>query len=64
MPFKDLEHEGNENFEKGRISNREDVREVQLLKKKQSEDAKEEELEKKQQQWLYFDNPALWDGEI
>jgi hypothetical protein len=60
MPYKNLEHDGVEDFTK--FSNREKVkqnRERRLSKKPK----REERLARQQKKYLSIDNPALWDGD-
>ena len=66
MPYKNLEHDGDEDFLEDEfptreINNRLRAEEEALLN---SEEYKEKEKRKLQDQWLHPDNPFLWDGEI
>jgi hypothetical protein len=61
MPFKDLEHDGDEVFQVLEKTNREGV------KKSQEERASithENLLKAMQNAYMNINNPALWDGEI
>ena len=59
MSLKHLEHDGNDDF-----SNRKDVKDKQIAKKKEKKDIEQEKLEQDQDKYMSIDNPVLWEGEI
>ena len=64
MPYKDLEHDGGEDFSNNNpLETREDVLEKKIRRDK-DRPTKEESLERLQKHWLSLENPHLWDGEI
>lgn len=62
MPFKNLEHEGNENFNE--FSIRQDVKREKKEKVNQRKLTKYERLEEQQKEWLSPENPFIWDGDV
>lgn len=61
MPYKDLEHDGEDIFS---LANRAEVAKT----KDEREELKQEQIEKHrevaQEAYMNIENPALWDGEI
>lgn len=68
MPLKHLEHEGNEDFEKIDVTNKEEadkVEEIQEFFSSKVEELKEEQrLIKAQEEYMKPNNPLLWDGDF
>lgn len=62
MPFKDLEHEGDEDFDA--FSVRRSVKKEKKEKIKQRKLTAEERLEDEQKEYMNINNPLLWDGDI
>lgn len=63
MVFKNLEHDGTEDFLKDSFPNRRNHAQVT----RQLEDAakaKEDSKDTKQAEWLNLNNPFIWEGEI
>lgn len=61
MPYKNLEHDGYEDF--SRFSNREKLNQNRLNKKKKRA-SKADKLENAQKKYLSPNNPALWEGDL
>lgn len=59
MPFKDLEHNGNEDFDS--LSNRVVAKSIEDRDKQILKDSEAKLLEIAQQKWLSPSNPLLWD---
>lgn len=66
MPYKNLEHEGDEDFLEDEFPNRElnDRLRAEEEAFLNSEEYKEKEKDRQQDTWLSPENPFLWDGEI
>ena len=64
MPYKDLEHEGNEEFIDRRFSTRKEVIIQQVIQKLINKGQKESQQELAQEKYMNMENPDLWDGEI
>lgn len=66
MSLKNLEHDGNEDFLK--VNETFPDRKKDAIKKEKNEiraeEAEEKAIEKQQEEWMSFNNPFLWDGEI
>ena len=64
MAFKNLEHNGDEDFLEQDITKRNESNKLSdaIEKRRSKEDAQRKEQD--QSRWLNFNNPALWDGEI
>lgn len=64
MPYKDLEHEGGEDFSTNSpLDTRDDIKAKQEKRNKEKP-SKEETLARLNQAWLNPENPFLWEGEI
>ena len=59
MPFKDLEHDGSENFES--LSNRIVAKAIELKAEQDLKLQEDKILEERQKEWLSPANPLLWD---
>lgn len=59
MPFKDLEHEGNEIY---KSSQRQDVKDAKAQKLIDSLKSAEQRREIAQERYLHPSNPVLWSG--
>jgi hypothetical protein len=57
MPFRELEHEGNEDF---KHQDRKTVAIIDTMKKAAVETLKDIQREEAQKKWLSPENPALW----
>lgn len=68
MGYEHLEHDGNEDFAEYETRGDKPKEEPIAFSSEQSElelELQEEaRLAKEQEEWLNFNNPALWDGEI
>lgn len=64
MPFKDLEHDGNEEYVDRSFSSRETVAIDTKKRDEQQKQDREKNLVAKQEEWLDPSNPALWDGDF
>ncbi len=64
MGFKNLEHEGDEDFLEQAITKRNETNKIDALITKQRKKEESKQQETDQARWLNFNNPALWDGEI
>lgn len=64
MPFKNLEHDGNEDFLNDVVKARTVVAEEVLEQKEVEDSGLEEKLIEKQQKWLDPRNPFLWEGDL
>lgn len=60
MPYKNLEHEGNEEFIDRRFSTRKEVKIKKEEQKQKIEDQKEDKKELAQEK--YMESSDLWDG--
>lgn len=63
MPFKNLEHDGNEVFTTSDKPTRKKVIIDKKIQQKQ-QDLIDNDLEKKQQEYLHINNPLLWAGDF
>ena len=65
MAFKDLEHDGNEEFNQGRkvTKTRKQVQDELKIKQSKQPDL-DEVIDKLQEKWLNPENPFLWTGEL
>jgi len=61
MPFKNLEHDGFEDFAK--FSGRSKVKSNKKIRQK-ARPSKQTKLEQEQEKYLQHDNPDLWEGDI
>lgn len=59
MKLKDLEHDGNEDFNS--FTGRKEVKKIKEVKKKQDEEKEFEQRKKDQEEWLSPANDLLWD---
>ena len=64
MGFKNLEHEGDEDFLEQAITKRNDTNKISKNIEERRQKEESQQREKDQARWLNFNNPALWDGEI
>lgn len=64
MGFKNLEHEGDEDFLEQDITKRNEVNKISTAIDKRRKEEESQQRETDQTRWLNFNNPALWDGEI
>ena len=60
MPFKNLEHDGGEDFSSS-SKNRRQVFETEKLNAEEKEKRKEKEISKAQEDYLNINNDILWD---
>lgn len=64
MGYKNLEHDGNEDFLKDSFPNRKSFDEQLIIDNEKTKEQEEIEKQQKQVAWMNQDNPFLWDGEI
>lgn len=64
MVYKNLQHDGGEDFLEETITRRKQTDELNkdIIEKRLEEADKQKLID--QTKWLSFDNPAIWDGEI
>ncbi len=63
MPYKDLEHEGDEDFFQLATKNRKQQKEKEQ-KDKENQPTEEETFNRLQEAWLHPENPFLWEGDF
>ena len=62
MPFKSLEHDGDEDYDT--FSVRQDVKRERKVKVKKKKETEHERLEEEQKRYLSPSNPLLWTGDF
>lgn len=62
MPFKNLEHDGDEDFDT--FSVRQDVKKERKVRAKKKKLTENERLEEEQKTYLNVNNPLLWTGDF